>query len=155
MRNFFRKNLIFLVLYFGLILIMFSTTKIKKSKLKLKIRCPCFFGETRKIRTLNFSVRSRVFFPIELQSHMAEGDRFELPLLRSKRNILPLDDPPLWGDRWDLNPQPLHPQCNALPIELLPTYVVFPLGIEPRAYRLEVCCYIRLTMETNGPPRGI
>ena len=23
-----------------------------------------------------------------------------------------------WGDRWDLNPQPLEPQSRALPIEL-------------------------------------
>ena len=25
-----------------------------------------------------------------------------------------------WGGRWDLNPQHLHPQCSALPIELHP-----------------------------------
>lgn len=31
----------------------------------------------------------------------------------------------LWGDRWDLNPQPPDPQSGALPIELRsPQYVV-------------------------------
>ncbi len=31
----------------------------------------------------------------------------------------------VWGERWDLNPQPPEPQSGALPIELRPPYLIF------------------------------
>lgn len=48
-----------------------------------------------------------------------------------------------WGDRRDLNPQPLAPQASALPIELQsPYFLVPPAGIEPAANGLENHCSI-------------
>ena len=79
---------------------------------------------------------------------MAGGDRFELSLWRSKRHILTLRWPSIMGWQMGIEPTTLASTVRCSTYWATANILVFPLGIEPRAYRLEVCCYIRLTMET-------
>ena len=74
------------------------------------------YGTPEGIRTPDPQIRSLMLYPTELRTHIVyfHTDFCEASFENSKVNLC------LWSEWWDSNPQPRHPKCRHLPIDIHP-----------------------------------